>query len=99
MSNLYQKKMPLAGLDVDGLSVDQLKALVRQVLDAGIHGLCFSPYVEGQGPGDPVTEAQTRGRLAIVRPFRSRRTTRPSALYQISSIRGPASVWGPVMRT
>jgi exo-beta-1,3-glucanase (GH17 family) len=69
MSNLYQRKMPLAGLDVDGLSVGELQALVRQVLEARIHGLCFSPYVEGQGPGDPVSEAQIRERLAIARPF------------------------------
>lgn len=69
MSNLYQRKMPLAGLDVDGLSVSELRALVRQILDAGIHGICFSPYVEGQGPGDPVGETQIRERLAIVHPF------------------------------
>jgi len=69
MSNLYQPKMSLAGLAVDGLSVGDLRALVRQILEAGIHGICFSPYVEGQGPGDPVNEAQIRERLAIVRPF------------------------------
>lgn len=69
MSNDYQRKTSLAGLDVDGLSVFDLRALVRQALEAGIHGLCFSPYVEGQGPGDPVGEAQIRERMAIVRPF------------------------------
>lgn len=69
MSNPYQRRMPLAGLDVDGLSVGELRALVRQILDAGIHGLCLSPYVEGQGPGDPVDEAQIRERLMIIRPF------------------------------
>jgi exo-beta-1,3-glucanase (GH17 family) len=61
--------MSLTGLAVDGLTVGELQALVRQVLDAGLHGLCFSPYVEGQGPGDPVDESQIRERLAIVRPF------------------------------
>lgn len=69
MSNVYQRKTSLAGLDVDGLSGGDLRALVRQALEAGIHGLCFSPYVEGQGPGDPVGEAQIRERMAIVRPF------------------------------
>jgi exo-beta-1,3-glucanase (GH17 family) len=69
MSNIYQRRMSLAGLAVDGLSVDELRALARQVLDAGIHGLCFSPYVEGQGPGDRVGEQQIRERLAVVRPF------------------------------
>lgn len=68
MSNVYQRKMSLAGLDTSGLSADDLRALVRQILDAGIHGLCFSPYVEGQGPGDPVEEPQIRERLGIIRP-------------------------------
>ena len=68
MSNVYQRKMSLAGINVEGMSVDELRAMVRQILDAGIHGLCFSPYVEGQGPGDPVGEAQIRERMAIVQP-------------------------------
>lgn len=68
MSNVYQRRMSLAGLDTSGLSAADLRSLVRQILDAGIHGLCFSPYVEGQGPGDPVDEQQIRERLAIVRP-------------------------------
>jgi len=69
MSNLYQRRTSLAGLDVTGLSLEDLRALVRQVLQARIHGLCFSPYLEGQGPGDPVGEAQIRQRLEIISPF------------------------------
>ena len=69
MSNVYQRKMSLAGVNVDGLSADELRALVRRILEAGIHGLCFSPYMEGQGPGDPVGEAQIRERLSIVQPY------------------------------
>ena len=69
MSNVYQRKMSLAGINVDGLPADQLRALVRRILEAGIHGLCFSPYMEGQGPGDPVGEAQIRERLSIVQPY------------------------------
>jgi glucan 1,3-beta-glucosidase len=38
----------------------------RRILGAGIHGLCFSPYVHGQGPGSEVGEAQIRERLQIV---------------------------------
>ena len=40
----------------------------RAVLDAGVHGLCFSPYLEGQAPGAQIGEAQIRERLAIIRP-------------------------------
>jgi len=69
MSNLYQRKMSLAGIDISGLSVDELRALARKILDAKIHGLCFSPYVEGQGPGTQLGEAQIRERLSIIQPY------------------------------
>jgi len=69
MSNLYQRKMSLAGIDISGLAVDELRALVRKILDAKIHGLCFSPYVEGQGPGTQLGEAQIRERLSVIQPY------------------------------
>ena len=68
MSNLYQRKMSLAGIDISGLSVEDLRALVRKILEAKIHGICFSPYVEGQGPGTQIGEAQIRERLAFIQP-------------------------------
>jgi sugar (glycoside-pentoside-hexuronide) transporter len=40
-----------------------------EVLHAGVHGLCFSPYLEGQSPGSLVDEAQIRARLEIIRPY------------------------------
>jgi exo-beta-1,3-glucanase (GH17 family) len=45
-----------------------LDAAFRATLARGIHGLCFSPYLEGQQPGDPIGEAQIRERMAICRP-------------------------------
>lgn len=42
--------------------------LVPKVLEAKIHGLSFSPYIEGQGPGTVVGEEQIRERLAVVEP-------------------------------
>ncbi len=42
---------------------------VRAVLQRGMHGLCFSPYVEGQAPGSQIGEAQIRERLKIVQPY------------------------------
>ncbi len=38
-------------------------------LHAGVHGLCFSPYLEGQAPGALLDEAQIRARLGIIRPY------------------------------
>jgi exo-beta-1,3-glucanase (GH17 family) len=69
MSNLYQRTMSLAGIDISSLSVDDLRALVRKILEAKIHGISFSPYVEGQGPGTQVSEAQIRERLAFIQPY------------------------------
>ena len=37
-------------------------------LQRGVPGLCFSPYLEGQQPGDQIPEAQIRERLQIIRP-------------------------------
>ena len=69
MSNLYKRKMSLAGINVAGLSETDLRSLVRKILDAKIHGISFSPYVEGQGPGTQIGEAQIRERLAIIQPY------------------------------
>jgi exo-beta-1,3-glucanase (GH17 family) len=69
MSNLYQRKLSLAGLNIADLSEDDLRALVRKILDGKIHGISFSPYVEGQGPGTQIGEAQIRERLAFIQPY------------------------------
>ena len=34
-----------------------------------MHGLCFSPYVEDQKPGDQLSEEQVRRRLEIIKPY------------------------------
>ena len=54
------------------LSSEELADLAgefAEALHAGVHGLCFSPYLEGQSPGSLVDEAQIRARLGIVRPY------------------------------
>ncbi len=69
MSNYYKRRMSLAGIDISALTNDELFDLVRKILEAKIHGLSFSPYVEGQGPGTVIEEAQIRERLAIIQPY------------------------------
>jgi exo-beta-1,3-glucanase (GH17 family) len=70
MSNLYRRSTSsLSGIDLVTSTEDDLRALVRSILEAGIHGVCFSPYVEGQGPGTVVGEAQIRERLQVVQPY------------------------------
>ena len=63
------KLLSLAGVDSSRLSVDELRALVRRLLESGIHGISFSPYTEGQGPGTVISEQQIRERLGIVQPY------------------------------
>jgi exo-beta-1,3-glucanase (GH17 family) len=46
----------------------RLDAVFRSTLEQGIHGLCFSPYLERQQPGSQIGAEQIRERLAIVRP-------------------------------
>lgn len=69
MSNPHQRKLSLSGIDVSALSFDKLQALVRQILDNKIHGISFSPYVEGQGPGITLGEAQIGERLRVIQPY------------------------------
>ena len=47
---------------------DTLAADFKATLERGTHGLCFSPYLEGQAPGDRIKEGQIRERLQVIRP-------------------------------
>jgi glucan 1,3-beta-glucosidase len=38
-------------------------------LQRGVHGLCFSPYLQGQQPGSQISEEQIRERLQILKPY------------------------------
>lgn len=46
-----------------------LENLFKRVLKNGMHGLCFSPYEEGQAPGDQISEKQIRRRMKIIKPY------------------------------
>jgi len=59
----------LTGVNRQGLPENELIALYKEQLKAGMHGLCFSPYVEGQEPGDQLTEEQIRRRMGIIAPY------------------------------
>lgn len=69
MSRRGEKFLALANEDYAGKSIDELKSLFRQVLESGMHGLCSSPYEEGQKPGDQLSETQIRRRLEIMKPY------------------------------
>ena len=63
------KFLSLAGIDLEGKSLDELRALYKKYLENGLHGLCFSPYEEGQEPGDQLSEEQIRRRMEIIKPY------------------------------
>ncbi|MBT8203805.1 MAG: glycosyl hydrolase [Eudoraea sp.] len=64
-----EKRLALAALDYSGMSTKDLQKLARKVLKEGMHGLCFSPYEEGQNPGDQMSEAQIRRRMKLISPY------------------------------
>ncbi|MEM0961332.1 MAG: glycosyl hydrolase family 17 protein [Bacteroidota bacterium] len=57
------------GLDVSTRPASEQASLVRQTLERSIHGIAFSPYLEGQAPGVEISEVQIRQRLAIIEPY------------------------------
>ena len=69
MSSKAEKLLSLAGVSFEGASFETLKELYRKVLDFGMHGIGFSPYIEGQKPGDIISEEQIRRRMEIIRPY------------------------------
>jgi exo-beta-1,3-glucanase (GH17 family) len=43
--------------------------MFTEALNKGMHGICFSPYLENQEPGSLITEEQIRKRIEIIRPY------------------------------
>ncbi len=50
---------------------DELVSLFLHELNQGMHGICFSMYRDGQGPGDVISEEQVRQRMEILKPYMS----------------------------
>jgi GPH family glycoside/pentoside/hexuronide:cation symporter len=58
----------ITGLDLSSKNEAELRAQFTTILNSGIHGLCFSPYAEGQEVGDTLSETQIRKRIDIIAP-------------------------------
>lgn len=67
----FRKKniMSLAGVGSSGISKEDLSDLFGQYLENGIHGICFSSYVDGQEPGVIITAEQIEKRIEIIKPY------------------------------
>jgi glucan 1,3-beta-glucosidase len=69
MSSREEKKLSLAGVSYESVTPESLRSMFRKVLNAGMHGIGFSAYEEGQKPGDILTEKQIKRRLEIIKPY------------------------------
>ncbi|WP_323789911.1 glycosyl hydrolase family 17 protein [Psychroserpens sp.] len=69
MSVRAGKIMALAGEALANKSDKELQNSYNDILKKGMHGLCFSPYEEGQEAGDQISEAQIRRRMEIIKPY------------------------------
>lgn len=67
MSLRKEHIMSLAG-GKSGVSKAELATSLDKYLKNGIHGICFSSYVDGQEPGDIISEAQIEQRIEVIKP-------------------------------
>lgn len=58
----------ISGLNLSSKNEKEIRFHFSEMLNAGIHGFCFSPYTEGQNAGDTLSEIQIRRRLEIISP-------------------------------
>lgn len=58
--------MSLSGINVVNSPETSLKQQARSILDEKIHGISFSPYGEGQKPGDAVSKEQIHQRMSVI---------------------------------
>ena len=78
----YDQKGKLAGLvgstipssskydiDFSKMTSKELSSLFSKSLENGIHGICFSPYTEGQNLGDELSKEQIERRMEILTPY------------------------------
>lgn len=58
-------------INFQGMSLVDLRSMWKATMEKGMHGLCISPYEEGQAPGSLLTEEQVIRRLTIIQPYTS----------------------------
>ena len=57
------------GLNFSSKTTAEIRSMFSKTLNDGLHGLCFSPYAEGQRAGDTLSEPQIRRRMEIIAPY------------------------------
>lgn len=61
--------LSLIGQDVTNKTEADLRYFFSEALRKGMHGICFSPYLEDQEPGSLITREQIRSKIEIIRPY------------------------------
>lgn len=54
--------------DIDRTPAED-RRLLREILEGKVHGIAFSPYMDGQKPGIEISEEQIRSRMQILAPY------------------------------
>jgi len=68
-SAFYAALHPDLSGSAGALSEQQKTRLFREILENKIHGIAFSPYLEGQKPRIEITEQQIEQRMRIIAPY------------------------------
>lgn len=68
MSNPYNRKLALSGVSAEQLSDAELSQIIKSLLANKIHGLAFSPYVDGQDNLTQASAEQIRQRMSVLAP-------------------------------
>ncbi|ARV06623.1 glycosyl hydrolase [Polaribacter sp. SA4-10] len=69
ISNSNLKLENFTEINFTDKTLSEVKGLFKEKLKNKTHGLCFSPYVEGQDINDILSESQIRIRMDIISPY------------------------------
>lgn len=64
-----QKQTLETDFDFSKTTPSDIKNAFNNTLNTGLHGICFSPYLEGQSIGEHLTEVQIIRRMEVVAPY------------------------------
>lgn len=61
--------VPLRGTDFSNFSHEDKISIFHEILSNKIHGISYSPYMDGQQPGTEISQQQILARLNIIKPY------------------------------
>ncbi len=70
VQSLFDREFNLdteVNVDFTSKTDDEIKTIFLDTLNNGVHGMCFSPYADGQNIGDLLSESQIRDRMKVIK--------------------------------